>query len=89
MPLSMKFAPVRSARSGLPLPPGPLIGFGLAVLAVVLIAFFSFRSLQTRASTAELVTHTIEIGQQLQTLLSAVKDAETGQRGFLLTGNEI
>ena len=88
-PLSMKFAPVRSARSGLPLPPGPLIGFGLAVLAVVLIAFFSYRSLQTRASTAELVTHTIEIGQQLQTLLSAVKDAETGQRGFLLTGNEI
>jgi CheY-like chemotaxis protein/CHASE3 domain sensor protein len=88
-PLSMKFAPVRSARSGLPLPPGPLIGFGLAVLAVVLIAFFSYRSLQTRASTAELVAHTIEIGQQLQTLLSAVKDAETGQRGFLLTGNEL
>jgi signal transduction histidine kinase/DNA-binding response OmpR family regulator/CHASE3 domain sensor protein len=88
-PLSMKFAPVRSARSGLPLPPGPLIGFGLAVLAVVLISFFSYRSLQSRASTAELVTHTIEIGQQLQMLLSAVKDAETGQRGFLLTGNEI
>ncbi|KRB03082.1 response regulator [Rhizobacter sp. Root16D2] len=88
-PLSMKFAPVRGARRRLPLPPGPLIGFGLAVLAVVLIAFFSYRSLQTRASTAELVTHTIEVGQQLQTLLSAVKDAETGQRGFLLTGNEL
>jgi CheY-like chemotaxis protein/CHASE3 domain sensor protein len=88
-PLSMKFVQARGARSGLPLPPGPLIGFGLAVLAVVLIAFFSYRSLQTRASTAELVTHTIEIGQQLQTLLSAVKDAETGQRGFLLTGNEL
>ena len=26
--------------------------------------------------------------QQLEALLSSVKDAETGQRGFLLTGEE-
>ena len=39
-------APVQVApRSNLPLPPGALIGFVAAALAVVLIAFFSYRAL--------------------------------------------
>ncbi|RZL10443.1 MAG: GAF domain-containing protein [Rubrivivax sp.] len=92
-------APVRQAsnsildtgtgsRSGPPLPPGPFIGFVVAVLAVVIIAFFSYRSLQSSADTAARVTHTLEVMEQLQALLSTLKDAETGQRGYLLTGSE-
>src|SRR3954467_1065589 len=71
-----------------PLPPLTLAGFVVAIVAVVLIAVFSYRSLQSRAASADLVSHTIEVMQQLQTVLSGVKDAETGQRGFLLTGTE-
>ncbi|MFL9876967.1 response regulator [Herbaspirillum rhizosphaerae] len=78
----------RGPISGPPLPPGPLVGFAVAILAVILIAVFSFRSLQTRESTAALVSHTIEVREQLQLVVSALKDAETGQRGYLLTYTE-
>jgi CheY-like chemotaxis protein/signal transduction histidine kinase/CHASE3 domain sensor protein len=76
------------AISGPPLPPGPLIGFGVAIFAVILISFFSYRAQEVRAGTADLVSHTIEVREQLQALVSVLKDAETGQRGFLLTNTE-
>ena len=78
----------RGAGSGPPLPLPSMIGFTVAVVAVVLIAWFSFVSLQSRASTSERVTQTITMISRLQAVLSSVKDAETGQRGFLLTGVE-
>ena len=73
------------ARSGPPLPPRALAGFVIAVVAVVLIAFFSYQSLRTRAITAGYVTHTLEVVQQLEATLSHLKGAEAGQRGYLLT----
>jgi CheY-like chemotaxis protein len=75
-------------RVTLPLPARTLAGFVVAVLAVVLIAFFSFHSLQTSDETSERVTRTLALVQQIETLLSRLKDAETGQRGYLLTGDE-
>jgi CheY-like chemotaxis protein/CHASE3 domain sensor protein len=77
-----------SARSGGPLPPGPLLGFVIAVAAVAFISLLTYRSLQTRAIAAQRVTRTLEVLEQLQSILSLVKDAETGQRGFLLTGED-
>ena len=70
------------------LPPGTLLGLVVAVLAVALIALFTYRSLQTRETAVELVTHTLEVQRQLEAVFSSAKDAETGQRGFLLTGEE-
>src|SRR6266702_2367740 len=77
-----------SAHSGAPLPPGPLLGFVVAVAAVAFISLLTYRSLQTRSLAAQRVTHTLEVLEQLQSILSLVKDAETGQRGFLLTGED-
>ena len=59
-----------------------------ATLAVFLIAFLSYRSFQQRAEGARLVAHTLEVTAHLEVLLSTFQDAETGQRGFLLTGDE-
>src|SRR4051794_4358565 len=73
-------------RAGPPLPPGPLLGFVVAVCAVAFMALLTYQSLQTRSVAARRVTHTLEVMEQLQSVLSLVKDAETGQRGFLLTG---
>src|SRR6202042_1014129 len=73
---------------GLPLPLKTLIGFVLAVLAVAIIALLSYQSLQTTTTTASSLTQTIELLGRLEGLLSTLKDAETGQRGFLLTGEE-
>jgi signal transduction histidine kinase/CheY-like chemotaxis protein/CHASE3 domain sensor protein len=79
---------IGAARSGLPLPPKTLIGFVLAVLAVAIIALLSYQSLQATTTTAANLTQTIEVLGRLEGLLSTLKDAETGQRGFLLTGEE-
>jgi PAS domain S-box-containing protein len=58
----------------------------LALLAVVGLAA-SVAVWQLRASRA-LVEHTYEVLDQTGDLLEAVLDAETGQRGYLLTGEE-
>jgi CheY-like chemotaxis protein/signal transduction histidine kinase len=75
-------------RSRLPLPPKTLIGFLLAVIAVVIIALLSYQSLRATTSSAGSLAQSIEVLGQLESLLSTLKDAETGQRGFLLTGEE-
>ncbi|UXH80567.1 response regulator [Roseateles amylovorans] len=70
----------------LPLP--TLLGFALAVLTIAITAWFSWRSQQTQAATADAMTRTMEVQEQIQALGSAIKDAETGQRGYLLTGTD-
>jgi CHASE3 domain sensor protein len=79
---------IGAARSSLPLPPKTLIGFLLAVVAVAIIALLSYQSLQATAASAANLSQTIEVLGRLEGLLSTLKDAETGQRGFLLTGEE-
>ena len=79
------FQVVRTTR---PLPPATLAGFVLAVLAVAIIAFVTYRAASTQAAAAAAVTQTMNAIQRLEELMSTVKDAETGQRGYLLTGEE-
>ena len=79
---------IGAVRSSLPLPPKTLIGFLLAVVAVAIIALLSYQSLQATTATAASLTQTIEVIGRLESLLSTIIDAETGQRGFLLTGEE-
>ena len=54
----------------------------------MVIAYVSVQSSESRAVTVGQLTHTIEVIEQVQGILSTLKDAETGQRGFLLTGEE-
>jgi len=63
-------------------------GFVLAALATVLIAGLSLQSMAARTVMVERVSHTLEVLQELATLMSTANDAETGQRGYLLTGTE-
>src|ERR1700722_20736923 len=78
----------RGANFGPPLPTGTLVAFLVAVLAIVLVACLCYVALEGSAGSARRVTHTLEVTEQLQALLSTLQDAETGQRGFLLTGHE-
>ena len=75
-------------RSGAPLPFGTLVAFLIAISAVILIALASQRALEMRSSSAAQVTQTLTVLERLESLLSGLKDAESGQRGFLLTGDE-
>ena len=84
-------ASTRSAqpnRFGPALPPMSFAGFAAAIVAVFIITFFSQLSLENRTASNARATHTLNVLSALQDLGSAVKDAETGQRGFLLTGEE-
>jgi CheY-like chemotaxis protein len=77
-----------AGQTGLPLAPRTIAAFLLAVIAVVLIAVLSYTSLQSTAARAQSLARSIETMAQIQTTLSTLKDAETGQRGYLLTDRE-
>ncbi|HLM69150.1 MAG TPA: CHASE3 domain-containing protein, partial [Longimicrobium sp.] len=64
-----------------------LATYGSALLVLALCALTYQAVQRSRASTAA-VTRTHEVIIRLETTLSDVRDAETGQRGFLLTGEE-
>ena len=78
----------RANRFGPALPPRTFAGFAAAIVTVILIAFFGYRSLDNEADSAALTTHTLQVMQRIDGLLSSLKDAETGQRGYIITGDE-
>jgi CheY-like chemotaxis protein/CHASE3 domain sensor protein len=80
--------PLSTARTALPMPLKTLAGFLLAVVAVVIVAVLSYQSLQTTVASSQKLAKTIEVLARLDGLLSTLKDAETGQRGYLLTDND-
>ncbi|HEY8335100.1 MAG TPA: CHASE3 domain-containing protein [Tardiphaga sp.] len=61
-----------------------LLWVGFAVLAAAVIGTIFLALSQQQAF--KLLTHTLEVDNKLWTVLSRMQDAETGQRGFLLTG---
>lgn len=65
-----------------------LIGYGLSLALLVASTALSYNSIINLLRSAALVNHTHEVLKKLDDVIAVVKDAETGQRGFLLTGNE-
>jgi CheY-like chemotaxis protein/signal transduction histidine kinase/CHASE3 domain sensor protein len=80
--------PHRANRFGPALPPRTFVGFAAAIVTVLVIAFFGYRSLNNEADSAAATTHTLDVMQRIDGLLSSLKDAEAGQRGYLLTARE-
>ena len=80
----------RAARARLKtvMPRASIPGFLAAVVAVLLIALFSYLSLEARWLAAHRVTSTLSVIEKVEGLASLAKDAETGQRGYLLTGSD-
>ncbi len=68
----------------------PLASFGLSAVLVFFIVSggFAYRNLQTLKTDNQWIVHSHQVMVTLGDLLSALQNAETGQRGFLLTGNE-
>jgi signal transduction histidine kinase len=69
-------------------PRAVVAGFGLLLLILVGSAVVSDWNTRRMAENDRLVAHTYNVIANLEDLLSAVKDVETGQRGFLVTGDE-
>src|SRR5713226_5865159 len=64
------------------------VGYGLAGLTLLVIAGVSYRSTSTLIENDAWVDHTYQVRTELADLLSELKDAETGQRGYIITGDE-
>jgi signal transduction histidine kinase/DNA-binding response OmpR family regulator/CHASE3 domain sensor protein len=66
-----------------------LTGYTLSLSLLLLSAIASFVSIRGLLRSAEEVSHTNKVILKLENIISLLKDAETGQRGFLITGNDI
>lgn len=65
-----------------------LIGFGASLVILIASSSASYISIRNLLESAGLVSHTNEVIVRLNELNTALIDAETGQRGYLLTGND-
>jgi methyl-accepting chemotaxis protein len=63
-------------------------GFSLAALTLLVIAGFGYQTTQHLIENDRWVTHTTSVREGLARLVSTLTDAETGQRGFVITGKD-
>ena len=61
------------------------LAFIICLLIIIISSLFSYRSTQQFIVTGSWVIHTYEVKAVLENIISELKDAETGQRGYLLT----
>jgi PAS domain S-box-containing protein len=65
-----------------------LLGFALAVALIALAAWGSYRAVADLGEATRGVRQTLRVRQQAEIVLSLLKDSETAQRGFVVTGRE-
>jgi CHASE3 domain sensor protein len=65
-----------------------IFGFGISLFFLLLSSGISYFSITQLLTSQQWVEHTTEVSSSLNNLISLMKDAETGQRGYLLTGDE-
>lgn len=61
-------------------------GFGLTLTIFVIVGVVSYQAVVQQTDDAYWVSHTHEVQNQLSQLLTNLQDAETGQRGYVITG---
>lgn len=63
-------------------------GYGLSLFALFLVGLVSYRSLDVLIDASSQVAQATRIQSELANLMSRMKDAETGQRGYIITGDD-
>jgi methyl-accepting chemotaxis protein len=63
-------------------------GFTMAFLLLLGIGAVAYRSITSLTNTNQLITHTYKVLEDVAEVLSLLKDAETGQRGYVITGDD-
>ena len=63
-------------------------GFGIALLFFVLLGAISYRGTEKLLQARLARAHSVEVLNAIDSLLAALLDCETGQRGYLLTGDD-
>ena len=65
------------------------LGYGFSILILLVVSLVSYLTLQNLLRSNRAVAHSGQVMQKLEKVLSVMKDAETGQRGFLLSGRQV
>src|SRR4051812_49911801 len=65
-----------------------LLASVIMVAALALVGVVSYLGTGRLVETSRLVERSHDVLEQIDALMLALKDAETGQRGYLLTGKE-
>jgi methyl-accepting chemotaxis protein len=63
-------------------------GFGLCGILMLVLAAVGYRSASTSLERARRVAHSQEVLGGVSRLLSSLQDTETGERGYIITGQE-
>src|SRR5579859_6863504 len=63
-------------------------GFVICSLVLILVAFISFRNSENLVYSSQWVNHTHEVLNEFDQVMVSALDAETGERGYIITGDE-
>ena len=83
----MTRTPSPQAATRFAIPRTLMAGFILAAVATLVIGLVNFRSAETRTEAVRAMDRTTLAMRHLNRFTQAIKDAETGQRGYLLTSD--
>jgi methyl-accepting chemotaxis protein len=64
------------------------LGFAMSFVLLAAIGGVAYRSVDSLTKTSYSVAHTHDVIEHLAELINQLKDAETGQRGYVVTGDE-
>jgi PAS domain S-box-containing protein len=64
------------------------LGYGFSIVILLLVSLVTYLTLQNLLQSNRAVEHSSTVMQKLEKVLSVMKDAETGQRGYLLSGRK-
>ncbi|WP_336517199.1 response regulator [Pollutibacter soli] len=64
------------------------IGYGVSLFLLLASSLASYLSIRGLVSASDLVNHTYEVSRNLDNVMASLRDAESGQRGYLITGDE-
>src|SRR5882757_8052698 len=64
------------------------IGFAVAIIALIVVGIVGYRASVSLIANDERVAHTQQVRRQIQVLLTDLINAETGQRGYVITGKD-
>jgi len=65
------------------------LGLGISLAVLIISSAASYISIRKLLESDHWVDHTFQVIQDLDNIISRLKDAETGQRGFLLTADPV
>ena len=65
------------------------LGLGISLILLIVSSFASYFSITNLINSADLVQKSNVVIGNLDGIISTIKDAETGQRGFLITNDDV